>query len=140
MSRRKKGTLHQRSPNLTCLEEDLCAVDVAEARYHLLAHKAQSDGLATALHLSPQDLWIGVLPQRVLPKLGYPLIIVLCSATHSLVSFTFLTALLAADRPHCKVMALARPRHAQQPCKYLEFNQMVMHTTSWPRHHAISTY
>jgi len=52
------------------LEQDLSAVDVADAGNHGLVHQHQADGLARGLHARPHALRVRVLPQRVRAQLG----------------------------------------------------------------------
>lgn len=60
------------------LEQDLSPEDVANASDSCLVHQDGAHRLLADLHLLPQQLPISICSQRIWPKLGCLLVVVLC--------------------------------------------------------------
>lgn len=61
------------------LEQDFSPKNVANASNSCLVHEDGTDRLLANLHLLPQQLPIGICPQRIRPQLGCFLLVVVCN-------------------------------------------------------------
>ena len=72
------------------LEQDLGAIDVADAGYHGLVHQDGADGLLADADLLPQRLRVRVLAQRVVAQPPPRSLVEVCAKTSRAVATTSL--------------------------------------------------